>query len=250
MSGNDVRQPTAEVSDNEPTQSGRGVVGVQVAAYLVLVLSAVLVALWPSTVVTLCWIAVVGALMIGGLLYRWPFSDTVTTSLVERIVSGIVGLCSFLVALYTVPTIMQTINAESLSPMSWWALAFGGLITLLVIVGFMTQMLRRVRSHLIQSLSHAVFGGIACVSAAGWSFLPVMIGIGKSSAGVKHVVGCILVALVVIVILLSLGAAAASWWREDSGRDSQLRTGIALLPVMIGGIAIYMATLAVFFLVF
>jgi hypothetical protein len=47
-----------------------------------------------------------------------------------------------------------------------------------------------------------------------------------------------------------LGAAAASWWREGAEDGSHDYIGVALLPVMIGGIAMYMATLAMYFLIF
>jgi hypothetical protein len=60
----------------------------------------------------------------------------------------------------------------------------------------------------------------------------------------------VIVMAVVLLILLSLGAAAASWWREGAEDGSHDYIGVALLPVMIGGIAMYMATLAMYFLIF
>jgi hypothetical protein len=247
MSQKDVRGPRPEDSGR-----GKGVIGVQLIAYSMLLLSGLAVSLWPISAVILCWIIVVGAAMLGALLFWWPFDDTVTTSLVERGVSGVTGLCAFVASAVVVPRLVMEVDAgsESRASLTSWAVVFGTLVTVLVIIAFITQMLRRVRSHLIRSLSHAVFGGIACVSAAGWSFLPLLIGIAKSAGGVKHVVGFVLVVLVVLVILLSLGAAASSWWNEDTAKEAYVRVGIGLLPVMVGGIAVYMATLATYFLVF
>ncbi|MCH4160095.1 MAG: hypothetical protein LKF41_02770 [Bifidobacterium sp.] len=246
MSGKDVQESADRVSG-----TAKGVVAVQLAAYVVLVVSAGLLSLWSSTAVVLIWIVLAAVGLLGVMLYWWPFDDTATTSLVERAVSGVTGICAFVAAAYTAPRVADMPEGSTAkTSLTSWAIVFGILITVLVVVGFITQMMRRVRSHLITSLSHAVFGGIACVSAAGWSFLPVMIAIAKSAQGLKHIVGIVLVILVVLVILLSMGAAATSWWREDNRGDSRTRVGIAMLPVMICGIAIYMATLACYFLVF
>ncbi|MDN6623178.1 MAG: hypothetical protein L0K70_05740, partial [Bifidobacterium crudilactis] len=74
MSEKDVRGPRPEDSGR-----GKGVIGVQLIAYSMLLLSGLAVSLWPVPAVILCWIIVVGAAMLGALLFWWPFDDTVTT---------------------------------------------------------------------------------------------------------------------------------------------------------------------------
>ncbi len=246
MSGEEVRE-----RDVRTPRSAKGVVITQLVAYAALLIVAALVSIWPSDPVLIVWTILVAVTGLGALLRWWPFDDTFRTSVVERMVSGLAGICAFVAAGMVVPHLVRDPGAAtSRASITSWAVVFGILVTVLVIVGFITQMLRTVRSHLIRSLSHAVFGGIACVSAAGWCFLPVFIAIALTSGGGKHVAGVVIVMAVVLLILLSLGAAAASWWREGAEDGSHDYIGVALLPVMIGGIAMYMATLAMYFLIF
>ena len=103
-----------------------------------------------------------------------------------------------------------------------WIAGVGGLLILLIVVSFGRQMARENRTHLIRSLSHNVVEGVGSTKA--WA-----------------------VAVIVALLLIIALDACSYWWNRDADPDPQSKNpwiGIALLPVMISGIVVGIASYA------
>lgn len=187
------------------------------------------------------WFAAAVALVILVLfLVFWPFRGT----LLDRIVTAVFGVVSLVCAVGPFAGKWLKDSAATYQTNEWdfWALAAGVLLVILVVFSFARQMLREDRSHLIRALSHAVTSGVAAIAVAGWTFLPNLYAlVGKGS------VYAIIAVVVIVLLALALGVASYYWLLDADPAPSAVRPwfGIALLPVMILGVTIAVATLLV-----
>ena len=131
-----------------------------------------------------------------------------------------------------------------------WIAGVGGLLILLIVVSFGRQMARENRTHLIRSLSHNVVEGVAMIGSAGWCFLSTLLPIrsGENAASTEFAVNPAWIVSVIVSLLLIVALDACSyWWNRNADPDPQSKNpwiGIALLPVMISGIVVGLASYA------
>ena len=131
-----------------------------------------------------------------------------------------------------------------------WIAGVGGLLILLIVVSFGRQMARENRTHLIRSLSHNVVEGVAMIGSAGWCFLSTLLPIrsGENAASTDYGSMTAWAVAVIVALLLIIALDACSyWWNRDADPDPQSKNpwiGIALLPVMISGIVVGIASYA------
>ena len=131
-----------------------------------------------------------------------------------------------------------------------WIAGVGGLLILLIVVSFGRQMARENRTHLIRSLSHNVVEGVAMIGSAGWCFLSTLLPIrsGENAASTDYGSTTAWAVAVIVALLLIIALDACSyWWNRDADPDPQSKNpwiGIALLPVMISGIVVGIASYA------
>lgn len=228
----------------ENTQETRGIqetthskvkvaIAVEVAAYVL-----VLVAGLGSTSLPLHDIPQLVILLL--FMVYWPFRGTV----LDRVVTIIFGLASLACAVFPFAERFMKQNGSSYQPQQWdfWALAAGALLVVLVIFSFARQMLREDRSHLIRALSHAVTSGVAAIAVAGWCFLPDLYALVM-----KGNVAAIVALVVIALLAVALGVASYFWVRDADPAPTALRPwiGIGLLPVMLMGVTIPVATLLI-----
>lgn len=174
----------------------------------------------------------------------WPFR----TGLAERVIGLIAGLCALILACtdaadaFLPQRRVDAAIGTDLIPLVQWAGCFAGLLVLLTIVSFARQMLREERSHLIRALSHCLTGGTASVALSGWCFLPAAVEAGATTPTPL----AIAVAAVAVLLVLAL-AASSVWWLKELDPAPEARSpwiGVALLPVMLSGIVVFAAAIA------
>ena len=141
-----------------------------------------------------------------------------------------------------------------------WIAGVGGLLIVLIIVSFGRQMARENRTHLIRSLSHSVVEGVAMIASAGWCFLPVLLPTTHSRAAAMSaasgatvdmfsnvtttwVVAAIVTVLVAVALDRVLVLLAPRRRPRADARSPWI--GLALLPVMLTGLAVGLAALAI-----
>ena len=127
-----------------------------------------------------------------------------------------------------------------------WIAGVGGLLILLIVVSFGRQMARENRTHLIRSLSHNVVEGVAMIGSAGWCFLPIRSGENAASTDYGSTTAWAVAVIVALLLIIALDACSY-WWNRDADPDPQSKNpwiGIALLPVMISGIVVGIASYA------
>ena len=141
-----------------------------------------------------------------------------------------------------------------------WIAGVGGLLILLIVISFGRQMARENRTHLIRSLSHSVVEGVAMIASAGWCFLPVLLPTTHSRAAAmsaasgatvdmfSNVTTTWVVAAIVTVLVAVALTVCSYFWHRDADPEPDARSpwiGLALLPVMLTGLAVGLAALAI-----
>lgn len=215
---------------------------VQAAAYLVMVLAAVVsvAAGWTDIAALGVWGRIPGFIAIAAVLLVFVACWPLRATLADRVASVVFGAAS---VAFAVTPLVWTMGLLERSPKfaqcDAWALGAGGLLVLLVVFAFGRQMAREERSHLIRSLSHSVTSGTAAISVGGWAFLPTLLASATENMAA-------VVALVVIVAFAVALAFASVYWLREVDPDPAARhpwIGVGMLPVMLMGVTVALATL-------
>lgn len=229
------------------------VFAVQIAAYVVLVVLALIPGISYGNTeepAIVSFTVVASVAMIALLAVFNPFRDGV----VGHVISVVAGLLSVVCA--TTVMLGRAIfpaglgNEDTFWMQEGWIAGVGGLLILLIVVSFGRQMARENRTHLIRSLSHNVVEGVAMIGSAGWCFLSTLLPIrsGENAASAEFAVSPAWTVSVIVSLLLIIALDACSyWWNRNADPDPQSKNpwiGIALLPVMISGIVIGLASYA------
>ena len=211
------------------------VFAVQIAAYVVLVVLALIPGISYGNAEEP---AIVSFTVVASVFN--PFRDGV----VGHVISVVAGLLSVVCA--TTVMLGRAIfpaglgNEDTFWMQEGWIAGVGGLLILLIVVSFGRQMARENRTHLIRSLSHNVVEGVAMIGSAGWCFLSTLLPIrsGENAASAEFAVSPAWTVSVIVSLLLIVALDACSYWWKNPW------IGIALLPVMISGIVIGLASYA------
>ena len=229
------------------------VLTIQIAAYVVLVVLALIPGISYGNTeepAIVSFTVAASVAMIALLAVFNPFRDGVA----GHAISVIAGLLSVVCA--TTMMLGRAIFPAGLGDEDtfWmqegWIAGVGGLLILLIVVSFGRQMARENRTHLIRSLSHNVVEGVAMIGSAGWCFLSTLLPIrsGENAASTEFAVNPAWIVSVIVSLLLIVALDACSyWWNRNADPDPQSKNpwiGIALLPVMISGIVVGLASYA------
>lgn len=129
-------------------------------------------------------------------------------------------------------------------PQAWLA-GVGVLLIALLVCGFIRQMARKDRKHLILQMSQMILDGVCAIAASGWCFLPSVWRLMRqprpdSLSWVPVTAFC-----AVIVCAIAMGVVSALWHRDveplHNARAPWL--GIGLMPVMLTGASVGIAAL-------
>ena len=196
-------------------------------------------------------VAVVAVAVLAVFHVCWPFRAGVADRVIGA-AAGLLSLACVSTALGSVvvpasDAIMNDELARNTYPMMRWAAAVAGLLVLLTVVAFGRQMAREERSHLIRALSHCVTGGAASLSLGGWVFLPYVVAAGRNAGATGNMPKFVALIAAMAVVALLLAYASVFWLRELDPADNACEpwVGVALLPVMLFGLAVFAAALLI-----
>lgn len=223
---------------------------VQIVAYaLLLAGSALPVALGmaPDETFSPCALVPVGCALALVLAFHamWPFRGIPGLGWFSRLFSALLGVVSVGAGWHVLVVGDRFVTYRSASVL--WGCLFGILLTVLVIVGFGRQMLRRDRSHLIVTLSRCIISGVCSVSAGGWCFLPMLLLEADRAAARSLEWQYALVAAVVVALVACIGAIGVLWRGDAELVAPRSWIGLALMPVMLAGLPVYLGALGLMF---
>ncbi|MFT8704548.1 hypothetical protein [Bifidobacterium aquikefiricola] len=233
------------------------VAGVQFAFYLVMLLGSFACTLLLPGLGAVVWSLAAGVVLLALFIAWWPFKTSnaaggdLVVEWIGRIVAGIAGLISLVFAAMQLHSLLTpSAFGERERRLLSWAAVVVVLVTVLVIIGFVLQMTRRERTHLIRSLSESIFGSVACVAAGGWPFFAFLMRMLADGYQSRRATALVMVIVLALVILVAIGVAATLWWRDIRADEPGSWFGVAMLPVMFAGIAFYLLSVSVFYLLF
>ncbi|MCI1223546.1 MAG: hypothetical protein LKG16_07210 [Bifidobacterium subtile] len=240
----------------------------QLAAYAIFALVCVAGWLWGIGEAV---IVVVAAAALLAFVIAWPLRADV----VARIVAAIAGAVSIAAAALPADILgsrgeciiipqasLQASPADACAAdgvlallgtaISHWASTALVLLALLIIGGFLRQMLREQRTELVRSLSSFVLGGVAAVGLGGWVIVARVLRqwhdlVAAQPSGTMWAISTgsvwilCAVAIAAVAALVAMAFVSRQWWRDvaiDSPNPAPW-LGFGLLPVLIFGLAAF-----------
>ena len=227
-------------------------VWLQIALYVVLV---ALACIPGSNAVSSVMFSLTG-FVVGVMIMLFAFFTPLRDGIPGRVTGVILGLLGMIFASTPMlgefvfgsmgsPSRPQLGSPGTLAVCAWFA-GVGALLVVLVVVAFGRQMARLDRSHLIVQLSHMVMDGACTVLCSGWCFLPMLMqGFGESKAESAN--GELWVWIAGVVFAVGLGFMDRVWYRDSRPLEGAQApwVGFALIPVMLTGGLVALATLVV-----
>lgn len=232
------------------------VLAIQIIAYVVLVALALVPGMMygdAAKPAAVPFTIIASLAMVVLLVVFSPFRDGVAGHVIAAIAGLLSAICATTVMLGNVIFPAGLDGGKSFSMEEAWIAGVGGLLIVLIIVSFGRQMARENRTHLIRSLSHSVVEGVAMIASAGWCFLPVLLPTTHSRAAAtvdmfSNVTTTWVVAAIVTVLVAVALTVCSYFWHRDAAPEPDARSpwiGLALLPVMLTGLAVGLAALAI-----
>jgi hypothetical protein len=139
-----------------------------------------------------------------------------------------------------------------------WAFVLLLVLVIFVVEGFLHQMLRRSRAHMVRSMSHSLMLDVVLVASSGWVLSPLLFRYVGANVWGEH--GPLVVAIVsgvAVVLFAGLSWASTRWWKDyvasmsalssmsvRRDRSHQSCAAIGFASVMCGGFVIFLALVA------
>ena len=237
------------------------VLAIQIIAYVVLVALALVPGMMYDAAkpAAVPFTIIASLAMVVLLVVFSPFRDGVAGHVIAAIAGLLSAICATTVMLGNVIFPAGLDGGKSFSMEEAWIAGVGGLLIVLIIVSFGRQMARENRTHLIRSLSHSVVEGVAMIASAGWCFLPVLLPTTHSTAAMSAASGATVdmfsnvtttwVVAAIVTVLVAVALTVCSYfWHRDADPEPDARSpwiGLALLLVMLTGLAVGLAALAI-----
>lgn len=215
----------------------------EIACYVVLIALACIPGSGSITSTQFSFTACAVAVMIILLAFFAPLRD----GLAGRIISIVLGLCGMVVA--TTPALGQWVFEQvgarhdyqpAYYTAAGWMPGVAVLLVTLIVLGFIRQMARPVRTNMLVQMSHMIMDGVCSIAASGWIFLPLMVQEARQWDAMR-----IGIAVVVVLIAVALCVVSHLWYRDAQPlpEAQQPWIGFALMPVMLTGAAVGTAAL-------
>ncbi|KFI66155.1 hypothetical protein [Bifidobacterium cuniculi] len=238
-----VRQSQEDKRVGEPQKPWWWTLLVQLVAYAGLVALACIPGSGNTTSATFSFTAFAVAVMLVLFEFFSPLRDLAA----GRVIAVVLGLCAMVAAstpfvgtlVFEVAGRDHDLSGAAVVCAGWLAAA-ATLLTVLVVGGFLRQMLRRDRPDMIVQMGHMDLDGVAAVCASGWCFLPVMFHEASAPDAARMAV---LAAVAVVAVLLAW--VGRQWVSDARPLDGARCTwiGFGLLSVMLTGGAVGVAAL-------
>lgn len=196
---------------------------------------------------------------VGLLVMLFAFFTPLRDGIPGRVIGVILGLLGMIFA--STPLLGELVfgmappkEAIVASPgtlaVSAWFAGAGALLVTLVVVSFGRQMARLDRSNLIVQLSHMIMDGACTVLCSGWCFLPMLLQgftVSKTENANGQLWVWLLCVIAVVAFAVVLGFMDRLWYRDAQPLEGAQAPwfGFAMMPVMITGGLVALATLIV-----
>lgn len=257
---------TDMAGSDEASRPGRPwgrMVAAQIVAYAVM--CAALAVCWWGVLPQL-GVSVIAVVILAAFVVGWPFETFgPCAGLAERVTTAVFGLVSIGIASWAgagqglagpgprnagwgpvAPALVWFADTM----VGFWAFAFIVMAVVLVVIGFIRQMARERRDHLIRFLSTSLLGGIAAISLGGWvvvaRFWPAWhtASVNGSTQIGFATLPVALWSILVVLMAVALFVASCRWWAwvSHGPRTSLAWLGFGLLPMMCAGLLPFLAT--------
>lgn len=221
------------------------IVVTQFIALALLVAAAALPFATAKAVLTVC------VLILLALITFWPLQG----STADKAIPFLAGLASMWCATLALKGWLPSsvIDGESevsihkfvaaIRPYERWAVNFALILVAATFISFARQMFRENRSNLVRNLSHCLTASIACAALPGWLFLPSII---RFTFSVRILELGVLVGVIGLFAVIILAGLSHLWVKDAKYNSGMIfpQIGTALIPIMMGGMVVYGAGLA------
>lgn len=213
-------------------------------ALLVSVLAIVAVAIIPALLTSLLpetWhmgapivAAVFVVITIAAMAWRMPYMEPETPQTAPSIVAGVWGVCGVAASLFAILTMSVSgrIAYALVEAVFWWMRAMLWALVALITVIFVTQMLRRDRTHMIASAGELLLVGASSFLMGGWLFVPLLL-----TAQMPAMAWGLLFIVIFIDIVMMIGFIRSAYMLQPGEKSANLdaaRVGVGLPLLTLG----------------
>ena len=213
-------------------------------ALLVSVLAIIAVAIIPALLTSLLpetWhmgapivAAVFVVITIAAMAWRMPYMEPETPQTAPSIVAGIWGVCGVAASLFAIVTMSVSgrISYALVEAVFWWMRAMLWALVALITVIFVTQMLRRDRTHMIASAGELLLVGVSSFLMGGWLFVPLLL-----TAQMPAMAWGLLFIVIFIDIVMMIGFIRSAYMLQPGEKSASLdaaRVGVGLPLLTLG----------------
>lgn len=213
-------------------------------ALLVSVLAIIAVAIIPALLTSLLpetWhmgapivAAVFVVITIAAMAWRMPYMEPETPQTAPSIVAGVWGVCGVAASLFAIVTMSVSgrISYALVEAVFWWMRAMLWALVALITVIFVTQMLRRDRTHMIASAGELLLVGASSFLMGGWLFVPLLL-----TAQMPAMAWGLLFIVIFIDIVMMIGFIRSAYMLQPGEKSANLdaaRVGVGLPLLTLG----------------
>ena len=213
-------------------------------ALLVSVLAIIAVAIIPALLTSLLpetWhmgapivAAVFVVITIAAMAWRMPYMEPETPQTAPSIVAGVWGVCGVAASLFAILTMSVSgrISYALVEAVFWWMRAMLWALVALITVIFVTQMLRRDRTHMIASAGELLLVGASSFLMSGWLFVPLLL-----TAQMPAMAWGLLFIVIFIDIVMMIGFIRSAYMLQPGEKSANLdaaRVGVGLPLLTLG----------------
>ena len=213
-------------------------------ALLVSVLAIIAVAIIPALLTSLLpetWhmgapivAAVFVVITIAAMAWRMPYMEPETPQTAPSIVAGVWGVCGVAASLFAIVTMSVSgrISYALVEAVFWWMRAMLWALVALITVIFVTQMLRRDRTHMIASAGELLLVGASSFLMGGWLFVPLLL-----TAQMPAMAWGLLFIVIFIDIVMMIGFIRSAYMLQPGEKSASLdaaRVGVGLPLLTLG----------------
>lgn len=213
-------------------------------ALLVSVLAIIAVAIIPALLTSLLpetWhmgapivAAVFVVITIAAMAWRMPYMEPETPQTAPSIVAGVWGVCGVAASLFAILTMSVSgrIAYALVEAVFWWMRAMLWALVALITVIFVTQMLRRDRTHMIASAGELLLVGASSFLMGGWLFVPLLL-----TAQMPAMAWGLLFIVIFIDIVMMIGFIRSAYMLQPGEKSANLdaaRVGVGLPLLTLG----------------
>ena len=213
-------------------------------ALLVSVLAIIAVAIIPALLTSLLpetWhmgapivAAVFVVITIAAMAWRMPYMEPETPQTAPSIVASVGGVCGVAASLFAILTMSVSgrISYALVEAVFWWMRAMLWALVALITVIFVTQMLRRDRTHMIASAGELLLVGASSFLMGGWLFVPLLL-----TAQMPAMAWGLLFIVIFIDIVMMIGFIRSAYMLQPGEKSANLdaaRVGVGLPLLTLG----------------